>query len=325
MAPHRGGTTEANEPDICEFVGNAEYPMVDDASHQRVSKPYKMDIVWRNVILFVFLHIGAVYGLYLFVFKAMWTSMLFSSVLAFFAGVGITAGAHRLWAHKSYKANTALKIILIIFDSISFQNDVIEWARDHRVHHKYSETDADPHNASRGFFFAHMGWLLVRKHPDVKVKGAKFDMSDLLSDPLLVFQRRFYKTFVLMFCFILPSVIPMLWGEKLYTAFYLSLLRYCYTLHVTWCINSVAHMWGFRPYDKNINPRQNLATAITAFGEGWHNYHHVFPYDYRASEFPYLFNPTTAFIDFFVKLGWAWDVKTVSQDMIQRKKLKTGE
>ena len=72
----------------------------------------------------------------------------------------------------------------------ALQNDIIEWSRDHRVHHKYSETDADPHNAKRGFFFAHCGWLMVRKHPDVKEKGRKVDISDLLNDPVCAFQRK---------------------------------------------------------------------------------------------------------------------------------------
>lgn len=70
------------------------------------------------------------------------------------------------------------------------QNDIFEWARDHRVHHKYSETDADPHNAVRGFFFAHIGWLLVRKHPDVIEKGRKLNLGDLLADEVVQFQRK---------------------------------------------------------------------------------------------------------------------------------------
>lgn len=70
------------------------------------------------------------------------------------------------------------------------QNDIYEWARDHRVHHKFSETDADPHNATRGFFFAHIGWLFVRKHRDVIEKGKKLDVTDLLADPVVQFQRK---------------------------------------------------------------------------------------------------------------------------------------
>ncbi len=130
--------------------------------------------------------------------------------------MGITAGAHRLWAHRSYKAKLPLRIALMLFQTIAFQvgnplllcrgphrdlaaglttlrlfqNHIHEWVRDHRVHHKYTDTDADPHNASRGFFFSHMGWLMVRKHPDVRRKGAGVDMSDLEQDPVVMFQKK---------------------------------------------------------------------------------------------------------------------------------------
>ena len=71
-----------------------------------------------------------------------------------------------------------------------FQNHIYEWVRDHRSHHKFTDTDADPHNSTRGFFFCHMGWLMVRKHPDVKLKGKSIDMSDVEQDPIVVWQRR---------------------------------------------------------------------------------------------------------------------------------------
>lgn len=104
---------------------------------------------------------------------------------------GISSGSHRLWAHKSYKANKKMQAMLLFFQTIAFQNCVIEWVRDHRVHHKFSDTNADPHNASRGFFFSHMGWLMCRKHPDVRKYGARVDMSDLESEPWLRFQRKY--------------------------------------------------------------------------------------------------------------------------------------
>lgn len=110
-------------------------------------------------------------------------------VLYLSSGLGITAGAHRLWAHRSYKATFALKVLLTTFNTIAFQDCAIHWARDHRVHHKYSETDADPHNATRGFFFSHVGWLLCKKHPEVISKGKGIDLSDLENDPVLRFQR----------------------------------------------------------------------------------------------------------------------------------------
>lgn len=77
-----------------------------------------------------------------------------------------------------------------MYGSYNQQDSAIDWARDHRMHHKYSETDADPHNATRGFFFSHIGWLLVRKHPELKRKGKGLDLSDLYADPILRFQKK---------------------------------------------------------------------------------------------------------------------------------------
>lgn len=110
--------------------------------------------------------------------------------LLFLGGMGITAGAHRLWSHRAYKARLPLRIFLMLCNTMAFQNSIYEWTRDHRVHHKYTDTNADPHNSRRGFFFAHMGWLMCRKHPDVKAKGKLIDMSDLRADPVVMFQKK---------------------------------------------------------------------------------------------------------------------------------------
>lgn len=116
---------------------------------------------------------------------------LISAILIASAGaVGITAGAHRLWAHKAYRARWPLRLILAIFQTLAFQNHIYEWVRDHRVHHKFTDTDADPHNSNRGFFFSHIGWLMVRKHKDVAFKGKTIDMSDLEKDWVVMLQKR---------------------------------------------------------------------------------------------------------------------------------------
>ncbi|CAG2168972.1 unnamed protein product, partial [Oppiella nova] len=190
-------------------------------------------------------------------------------------GMGVTAGAHRLWAHRSYKATLPLRALLCFLNTMAVQNDLYDWCRDHRVHHKFSETDADPHNANRGFFFSHMGWLLCKKHPDVVTKGQTVDLNDLLADPVIRFQRKHYRILVVIIAIIIPALIPYL----------------C----CTWLVNSAAHMWGQKPYDLTINPR-----------------------DYSASEldWKYNWNFSTLFIDFFARIGWAYDRKRVSSDMI---------
>jgi len=288
---------------------------------------YKLEIVWRNVLLMTALHLSAVYGMYLMIASAKWQTNIFAILLYIFSGVGITAGAHRLWAHKSYKAKFPLRVLLMILDTIAFQNDIYEWSRDHRVHHKYSETDADPHNATRGFFFSHVGWLLCRKHPAVREKGAQLDMSDLLKDPIVRFQKKYYLPLVLLYCFILPTLLPnYLWGESLYNAFYIcSLWRYCWTLNMTWLVNSAAHMFGNKPYDKRISPTENIATILGAVGEGFHNFHHTFPWSYDASELGFKYNITTGFINFFAFFGLAYDLKIASKQMVKDRKLRTGD
>lgn len=165
----------------------------------------------------------------------------------------------------------------MIFNTCAFQDCVIKWARDHRVHHKYSDTDADPHNSTRGFFFSHVGWLLVKKHPNVREAGKKVDISDLEADPVLQFQKKYYRYLMPFFCFFLPTVVPVLfWQESWLNAWLVTAcFRYVFTLHITWSLNSFAHMFGHKPYDQNITPTQNVFVAGLALGEGWHNYHHV--------------------------------------------------
>ncbi|XP_011698199.1 PREDICTED: acyl-CoA Delta(11) desaturase [Wasmannia auropunctata] len=296
---------------------------------QPKEKPkYVRRIVWRNVTIFSFLHLAALYGVYLSFTSAKLATILFAILMYQCSGLGITAGAHRLWAHRSYKAKWPLQLLLVILNTMAFQDAAIDWARDHRVHHKYSETDADPHNATRGFFFSHVGWLLCRKHPEVKEKGKAIDLSDLESDPILAFQKRYYIILMPLLCFILPTAIPvMCWNETWTNAYFIpTILRYIFTLNMTWLVNSAAHMFGNKPYDRFINPSENKGVAMFALGEGWHNYHHVFPWDYKTAEFGnYAFNFTTAFIDFFAKIGWAYDLKSVSENMVRKRVQRTGD
>ncbi|KAH9390454.1 hypothetical protein TYRP_023032, partial [Tyrophagus putrescentiae] len=121
-------------------------------------KLYKMKIVWKNVMIMIILHGLALYGFaqlgrnqlktvcfeFLLLFSQLWACKLSS------------LGAHRLWSHKSYKANFGVRLFLCFCQTLALQNDIYEWCRDHRAHHKFVDTDADPHNSSRGFFFSHV-------------------------------------------------------------------------------------------------------------------------------------------------------------------------
>jgi len=170
----------------------------------------------------------------------------------------------------------------MLCNSIANQGSIYHWSRDHRVHHKFSETDADPHNATRGFFFAHMGWLLVKKDPAVVKAGREMDFSDLLADPLVRFQKQLDPWFALYMCNVMPAqVASYFWGENFWNAFFVAgALRYCIVLHFTWLVNSAAHLYGDHPYDVLSYPAENPIVSWCAVGEGWHNWHHKYPFDY---------------------------------------------
>ncbi|XP_077286019.1 acyl-CoA Delta-9 desaturase-like [Arctopsyche grandis] len=292
------------------------------------TKEYKWEIVWRNTIAFIYLHLGTIYGIYLAYTYAKWQTSLFAVTFGCLSGIGITAGAHRLWAHRAYKAKWQLRLFLTLLQTMAFQNHIYEWVRDHRVHHKFAETDADPHNAKRGFFFAHIGWLMLRKQKEVKEKGQTIDMSDLEADPIVMFQKKTYLLLMPLLSFVIPTWLPCyLWNEDPWVSWYVAaVLRFTLSLNMTWLVNSAAHLWGNKPYDRFIGPTDNWKVALGAFGEGWHNYHHVFPWDYKAGEFGnYKTNITTAFIDFFSYIGWAHDLKCVPSHVIKKRALRTGD
>lgn len=240
-------------------------------------------------------------------------------------GLGITAGAHRLWSHKSYKAAGAYRWGVMVLNAIANQGTVLHWSRDHRVHHKYSETRADPHNALRGFFFAHVGWLLFKKDPRVKFAGQHVPMEDLLALPEVRFQKRWDPVFNLACCFLLPALCGLVWGESLYNGFMvMGVIKYVVTLHATWLVNSAAHLHGEHPYDEHINPAESPVVSLFAVGEGWHNFHHSFPGDYSTSEFgaSTQFNPTRVLIDLCAALGLVWDRNTASNLWSMRMKAR---
>lgn len=261
---------------------------------------------WPMVVYMLFVHSTALLGVK-HCFSVQWQTLLFAFILWPITGLGITGGVHRLWAHRSYEAHWSVRLFLMLANSIANQGSIFHWARDHRVHHKHSETDADPHNATRGFFYAHVGWLLVKKHPDVVEAGKELDYSDLKADNFVMFQKRLDPWFTLYMSYLFPGhVAALAWGEAFWPAVWVAgALRYCTVLHFTWCVNSAAHLLGNHPYDPRSWPAENPFVSVVAIGEGWHNWHHKYPFDYAASEFGVgrQFNPTKMFIDAMAALG----------------------
>lgn len=290
---------------------------------------FRPQIKWPDLIVQVMLHLVTIYGCFLVITNEVrFLTTLFAFATIYTSGFGITAGVHRLWSHRAYRARLPLRILLALLFTITGQKDIYTWALDHRVHHKYSETVADPHDVRRGFWFAHVGWLVLTPHPAVenRRKALKEYSIDLINDPVVRLQRKFFIPLFALLNVLVPVGIPVyFWEEALLYSFVVSFVtRFTITLNIAFCVNSFAHMWGNKPYDRFIKPVENSVVSLAALGEGWHNYHHVFPWDYRTSELGRL-NLSTKFIDTFARIGWAYDLKTATSSMITNRASKSGD
>lgn len=291
-----------------------------------------MNCEWKkiNTVSIIIFHIISILSIPYILVNAdhLARTILCIVIVGVIAGFGVTAGAHRLWCHRSYKATLGFRIFLALCYSVAGQNSIYNWVRDHRVHHKYSDTEADPHNATRGFWFSHVGWLMMTKHPKVIESGRKISMKDVLDDPVVRWHTNYFSELKVLMCFVLPTALHMYVCNESWQVAVLSqmFVRYALSLNFTWLVNSAAHMWGSKPYDKNMLPSENKLVALLSVGEGWHNYHHVFPYDYKAAELgDYTLNFTTFVLDAAQRLGLVYDVKQPSKETIRRVALARGD
>ena len=245
-----------------------------------------------------------------------WVSLFFLLALS---SLGITAGYHRLWAHRAYEAALPLKILLMIGGTFAVQNSILFWASGHRTHHRHvDDVDQDPYSIKRGFWYAHLGWM-IRDHspsePDYK------NAPDLINDKLVMFQHKYYVPMVIAVHVGLLGGVGWAVGDVWGVVLLGGLLRLIISHHVTFFINSLCHMWGKRPYTDENTARDNFILAILTWGEGYHNYHHIFQYDYRNGVKWWQYDPTKWLIWTSSKLGLAKNLRRIPSFNIQKAEL----
>ncbi|KAJ1870360.1 stearoyl-CoA 9-desaturase, partial [Coemansia sp. RSA 990] len=258
-------------------VAHIQRPTYKQSKPPVESRPLLQRLHWVHIVLLSTTPIVALYGVA--TTKARVETISLMIVTYLISGLGITAGYHRLWSHTAYSATYPLQVFLALAGSAAVQGSIFWWARDHRVHHRYTDTFRDPYNALEGFWHSHIGWMLVKK--DRRRLGYA-DTSDLKTDPLIRWQHKYYPLLVLFLGIVLPTAIAGLgWGDWRGGFFYATVLRMVLLHHATFCINSLAHTLGRRTYDDVQTARDSWVTALVTMGEGYHNFHHQFPNDYR--------------------------------------------
>lgn len=230
--------------------------------------------------------------------------------------LAITCGYHRLFAHASYQARPSLRLIYLLFGAMALQNSALIWSAGHRVHHQYiDDPERDPYCARRGFWFSHIGWML-RNYP-----GGRPDLDrvpDLQRDPLVMWQHRHYILIATAMNIGLPLSLGWMNGDLAGTFLLAGVLRLVVSHHLTFFINSLAHIVGTQPYNTENTARDNAIVALLTFGEGYHNYHHAFAHDYRNAVRWWQWDPSKWLIFTLAWLGLAKNLKRVSRFRIQR-------
>jgi len=282
-----------------------------------VSMANKTEINWFHTTILVGIPSIALYGV--LTTPLQYPTLILAVLMYFWTGLGITGGYHRLWSHRAFQATWIVRFLLCLGGAAAFEGSCKWWCRNHRAHHRYTDTDKDPYNAKKGFFYSHLGWMLVKQ----KANQIGFaDITDLQKDPMIVWQHRNYLQIALSVSVALPVAIGALWGDARGAFFYAVAARVFFVHHATFFVNSLAHTLGDKTFSDLHTAFDSFITAVLTLGEGYHNYHHEFPSDYRNGIKVYHYDPTKWLIKGLSLFGLTYNLKCMSDEEIEKARLQ---
>lgn len=247
-----------------------------------------------------------------------WPVWVFAILFAAATEMSVTAGYHRYFAHRSYESHPVLQWFLVAIATSGWQGSVLRWCAGHRTHHRFIDTEQDPYAITKGFWFAHMGWMLMKEGTPKDFKNC----PDLEKQAWLRFQDRFYVPLAILSGFGFPTLVGYamgdLWGGLLIGGF----LRIAVTQQFTYFVNSLAHTLGRRPYTLKNSARDSFWVALLTYGEGYHNFHHCFQADYRNGVRWFEWDPTKWMIWSFSKVGLTQRLRRISKEEILKARLQ---
>lgn len=261
----------------------------------------------RTTVLFVLVSLTTLIAVPLFgyVYGYTWLDWILFGILYVVSGLGITVGYHRLIAHGSFQCPDWVKAALLVAGSWALENSALRWSANHARHHSCVDQEEDPYNATRGFWYSHCGWLFTKS----PYRTERY-VSWLRKDRVVMWQHRWYLPFVLS-GLALPFLIGYVhdgWIGGAGCFLLAGVGRVFLVLNSTFCINSICHLWGRQPYSTANSSRDNWWLSLITFGEGYHNYHHAFPRDYRNGPKWSNIDPSKWVIYGLAALGLGWNL-----------------
>jgi stearoyl-CoA desaturase (Delta-9 desaturase) len=299
-------TTSLDPSPSSEAVLETAGPVVEDEER----------IDWLGSTGFLLMHVAA---LGVLLVGITWTAVVVCLITYYLRVFALTGGYHRYFSHRTYKTSRWFQFVLAWLGASAAQMGPLWWAAHHRHHHKYSDTEQDIHSPRRrGFLWAHMGWVLCRKYVKTNLKA----IPDFARFPELRFINRFHMLPALALALVLlgvgyliethaPVLNTTMW-QVLMCGFFLStVLLY----HATFCINSLAHVFGRRRFATRDDSRNNWFLSVLTMGEGWHNNHHRYPFSEQQGLYWWEFDPTHYMLKFLGKVGIVWDINKPPREL----------
>lgn len=255
-----------------------------------VPGPAGWDVNWPHVAFLTLSPLAAILGVGLHVHY--WGFVLADGIsltaMLWLSGLAITAGYHRYYAHRSYRCRRVVQAFYLLFGAAALQNSVLIWASNHRYHHRFVDREEDPHNITRGWFWAYLGWALFRERPARSLDN----VPDLTADRMVMWQHRHYLPLALVVGFGLPLAAGFWSGRPIGGLLWGGLVRAVLLHHITFFFNLAGHAFGRPVYSRDDSSRDSWWLGFVGFGEGYHNFHHTFPGDYRSGVCWYHWDPT---------------------------------
>lgn len=230
--------------------------------------------------------------------------------------LGITLSFHRQLSHRSFTTPKWVEYLLAYCGVLAVQGDPLEWVSSHRYHHLHCDTPLDPHSPYEGFWWSHMGWLLDNRTTMERVHD-RSNASDMAKDPFYNHLQKYYGWHVaaqLGLIYALGGLPALVWGGA---------LRIVWVYHITWFVNSAAHVWGDQTYNTGDLSRNNWWVGLLAFGEGWHNNHHAFEFSARHGLEWWQFDMTWMMVKALEAVGLASNIKLPTEKQKARLALST--
>ncbi len=281
---------------------------------------YPIQVNWRYAVVLTLLHLLCLLALVPWLFSWLGVACLAAGYFVFGMG-GITIGYHRLLSHKSFSCPKPLEYFFALLGICCLQESPVRWVAIHRMHHRHSDEQPDPHSPAPNFVWGHFGWLYVINRDHWLYENYTAYARDLMRQPFYAWVERYL---IALWLYVLHAVLFFLFGfgvgwwssGDVHSAVQLGLsvlvwgvfVRTMLFLHATWSVNSMAHLWGYRNFDTPDNSRNNWLFGYLSLGDGWHNNHHAHQRWARHGLKWWEFDASYLVIRTLEKLGLAWDV-----------------